>query len=129
MAKKKSNRVLEKVIEKDILTYLKFLPKCFAWKNNSTGVFDPSRNTFRSNKNPFVIRGVSDILGIYHGRLLAIEVKRDRTSKPTKEQRDFIKRVKKEGGIAGVCCTVEEARQLIKSSGGGHVNNTKAVSE
>lgn len=126
----KSKKPNEKQIETSILTYLNFLPQCFAWKNNSTGVFDPSRGTFRRNRNKFAINGVADILGIYHGRLLAIEVKRDKSSKPSKEQRQFLKRVQTLGGIAAVCCSVEEARELIESSGGGHVEDTtKGISE
>ena len=118
MAKKIAKAISEKAIETGILTYLNYLPKCFAWKNNSTGVYDPSRGVFRKSKSQHVINGVSDILGIYYGRLLAIEVKRSRTAKRSKEQEDFISRVNKEGGVAGFCCSIEEVKELIKSSGG-----------
>lgn len=44
-------------------------------------------------------KGVSDILGIFEGRLLAIEVKRP-GGKPTDDQIRFINRVNAQGGIA-----------------------------
>lgn len=131
MTKKK---VTEKQIETAILTYLSFLPKCFAWKNNTVGIYDTSRGVHRK-LGKFSMRGVSDILGIYHGRFLAIEVKRDKSSRVSREQRDFLERVRRLGGIAGICTSVEEAKELLKSSGGGHIKgesdeyNIEGVSE
>ena len=131
----KEKKVTEKQIETAILTYLSFLPKCFAWKNNSVGVYDVARGVHRKSKNKFAINGVADILGIYHGRLLAIEVKRTKSSRVSREQRDFLERVRRLGGIAGVCTSVEEAKELLKSSGGGHIEgendeyNIEGVSE
>ena len=131
MAKKKAKKASEKAVETCILTYLNYLPKCFAWKNNSTGVYDPSRGCFRKSKNRFAINGVSDILGIYHGRFLAIEVKRATGGRTSKEQYDYIERIKKLGGIAGVCTSVDEAKELIKESGGfvDERSNIEGVSE
>lgn len=131
MAKKKTKALSEKAIETAILTYLNYLPKCFAWKNNSVGVYDASRGVHRKAKGRFTINGVSDILGIYHGRFLAIEVKRATGGRVTKEQHDYIERIKKLGGIAGVCTSVDEARELLKESGGfvHEQGNTEGVSE
>lgn len=126
MAKKKTKKATEKAIETAILTYLNYLPKCFAWKNNSIGVYDARRGCYRKSKGKFAINGVSDILGIYNGRLLAIEVKRDKSSVVSEEQEDFINRVNKEGGIAGVCWTLEQVKELLNGAGKG---NTKGVSE
>lgn len=129
MVKKKPSKPTEKAIETAILKYLSFLRNCFAWKNNSGGVYDAGRGTFRANKNKFVINGVADILGVYDGRLLAIEVKRP-GGKVSEAQKKFIDKVIKMGGIAGVCYSVDDARELIKSAGGKHVNsNTEGVSE
>ena len=56
----------------------------FVWKNQSTGLFDPTRKVFRKSNNPHHISGVSDILGILKdGRFLAIEVKKPYVSKKT----------------------------------------------
>lgn len=116
--KKKKKKASEKVIETAILIYLNYLSGCFAWKNNSTGVFDPVRGVYRKSKNKFAINGVSDILGIYNGRLLALEVKRSESDKPTKEQQDFIDRVIKLGGIAGVVRSIDDVKELLKRDGG-----------
>ncbi|WP_373092920.1 hypothetical protein [Zhongshania sp.] len=129
MASSKKKKPSEKAIETAILTYLNYLPQCFAWKNNSTGIYDPSRGCYRRNRNKFVINGVADILGLYHGRLLAIEVKRDRAARVSNEQHDFLKKVQDLGGIAGICCSVDDARELIKTSGGKHVSNIEGISE
>jgi len=89
-----SKAVLEKHIEQDILEYLSYLPECYAWKNHSTGIYDPTRKVFRKNKNKHVIKGASDILGIYQGLFLAIEVKTPkRRSSVTIEQRAFLDQI------------------------------------
>jgi len=43
-------------------------------------------------------KGVSDILGIYEGKLLAIEIKRP-GREPSDDQREFLARVNAQGGI------------------------------
>jgi len=110
MAKKK--RVREKDIENLILKYLNILPSTFAWKNNSTGVFDEKRGCYRSSKNKWAINGVSDILGIHHGRCLAIEVK-TKSGVTSDEQQQFIDRINKEGGIAGVARSIADVREIL----------------
>ena len=52
-------------------------------------------------------KGVSDILGIWQGRLLAIEVK-TRTGKVSQYQQDFIDTINREGGIAFVARSVDD---------------------
>ena len=56
--------------------------------------------------------GSSDLIGIYKGRFLAVEVKA-KGKKPTKEQINFIDFINKFGGIAGVCYSVEDFLKLI----------------
>ncbi len=107
--------ITEKVIENQILTYLSN-KKIFAFKNQSTGIFDPTKGTFRKSRNIHHINGVSDILGIIDGRFLAIEVKKPYISKKTMrfkyrtqeeleklasdDQVKFINKVKSLGGVA-----------------------------
>ena len=112
-----SNRTTEKAIETAILMYLNYLPGCFAWKNNSTGIFDQARGCYRKSKNKYAINGVSDILGVYQGRFLAIEVKKPGAPDATDEQKNFIKRIGKSGGIAGVARSVDDAREILKQQG------------
>jgi len=65
----------EKQIENQILHYLNYLPKCTAEKVNNIGVYDPKKQTYRTFKNKYCMRGVSDISGTFRGKSLRIEVK------------------------------------------------------
>lgn len=126
----------EKSIEYEILSFLRTIG-VFCWKNERVGTWDPTRKTFRTNKNPYKIKGISDITGIISGRFLAIEVKSE-TGKLTPEQRVFLASVNNEGGIAFVARSLKQcieqllpmfpdnqrlkkfASEYLKSSGAGH---------
>ncbi len=90
----------EKEIENEILRFLKIIG-VFCWKQNNVGIFDPIRKVYRRPKSPHIIKGVSDILGIISGRMLAIEVK-SKTGRISDEQRIFLAKINQEGGIAFV---------------------------
>lgn len=59
--------------------------------------------------------GSSDLIGMYQGRFLAMEVKQPKKH-PTPEQKNFIKIVQEAGGIAGVVRCAEDVRLLLTSS-------------
>lgn len=105
----------EKQVENSILEYLK-MRAIFCFKLNTVGIYDASKKIFRKNKNPFVINGVSDIIGILpNGRFLAIEVKTDNTrfskkSYPTDNQKFFIANIKANGGLAFVARSVDDVK-------------------
>ena len=103
---------LEKDIENLILEYLSYLPDGFFWKNNSTGIYDAVKGTFRNNKNPWIINGVADILGVYKGKFVAIEVKRP-GGITSDDQQIFIDRIIKEGGLAGVATNLYEVNDIL----------------
>ena len=112
----------ESEIQNEILEWLSFHTNVFVWKANTTGMFDPTRNIYRSLKG-HNIRGVSDILGIVRhvverqspiGQLLAIEVKRPETRNTvTADQRYFLDRIRVMGGISEVCTSLTEAIELV----------------
>jgi len=125
----------EKQIENQILQWMHLFPnKIFAWKNNTTGVFDPNKHVFRTLTG-FSITGVSDILGIIKpGHMVAIEVKTPQSIKqwlkfneqgfqPTssqvkawkraREQKAFLDRVESMGGVAGVAASLDDAQILL----------------
>lgn len=109
----------EKQVENSILEYLRM--RCiFSWKNQSVGIYDPTKKLFRKNKNPFVINGTSDIIGILpNGRFLAIEVKTDNTrfskkSYPTDSQKFFIANITANGGLAFVARSVDDVKAEFK---------------
>lgn len=63
---------------------------------------------FKHWSGPMSMRGISDILGCYKGRFVAIEVK-TRTGKASPAQEQFLERVRKAGGIAFVARSVDDA--------------------
>ena len=79
-----SNKNLEKAIEKVICQYLD-LKGCFPCKVETTGIFDPSKKTFRSVTNPYIRKGFSDIMFFWKNKVWYCEVK-------TPEQLGYIKR-------------------------------------
>ena len=62
-----------------------------------------------------VPRGFSDLFGVRKadGRAVFIEVKTAK-GRPTDQQKNFLETMRKNGAIAGVCRSSEEAVQLVK---------------
>jgi len=101
----------------------------FFWTNQSSGYFDANKKIFRKHTTKFTINGVSDILGIYKSRFVALEVKRPGElkwwlkNKDTcklsdksirfKNQENFINKIIEHGGIAGFVSSIEEAENLL----------------
>lgn len=102
----------EKQIETAILQCLKYLPGCKAWKNHSVGIYDPNKKTFRT-RSRFHIKGVSDILGIYKGRMLCFEVKSPK-GRLSEDQTIFLQQMHELGAIAGVVRSVDDALALLE---------------
>jgi len=82
---------------------------CLIWRNNSGILKNPAGIPIKFGiGNP----GGSDLIGLYRGRFIAIEVKTPK-GRATPEQIRFIEAVKKHGGIAGIARSVEDALSLI----------------
>lgn len=109
--KKLTVELSEKDIETSILRYLEFIPGCYAWKNHTGGYFDSKTKTFKKQRSKYAINGVSDILGVYNGKFVAIEVKKPSNKKRTTEQSAFIEVVIKNGGIAFYATSIEDVKQ------------------
>lgn len=112
-------QLTEKEIEESILNYLNLLPRCFAFKVKTTGFFDTKRRMFRKNTSKYVVPGTSDILCIYRGKFIAIEVKTPRTYKlktPTVEnQQAFIDKVVSCEGTALFVWSLDQVVRLIQT--------------
>lgn len=108
----KIRAVSEKQIENEIINYLKSR-RIFAWKVQTVGIYDQKIGGYRKAGANYM-RGVADIIGIYNGRLLAIEVK-SRIGKLSELQKIFLQRVREEGGIAMVARSIEDVDQTLKS--------------
>ena len=93
-----------------------------AWRMNNTGIFDPTRQVFRSFHGE---KGVPDILGIFpqtvtlgdgrvatFGNFLGVECKLP-GEKPRPEQAAFLQEIRDRGGIALCVHSLDElAHQL-----------------
>ena len=103
----------ESAIVRACLDYLA-ARQILAWRNNTTGVFDPSRKRFREFNS---LRGVSDILGVLPGgRLLSVECKAER-GKLTFEQRWFLERVHQLGAVGIVARSVADLEEGLRKAG------------
>ena len=122
--------ITEKIIENQILTYLSN-KRIFAWKNQSTGTFDPKKGIFRKSNNSHHINGVSDILGcLPDGRILAIEVKKPYLSKKTmrfkertqeeleklasEDQVKFTNKIKSAGGVSFYADSIDVVEEQLR---------------
>jgi hypothetical protein len=99
MAKTQTNETTRKII-----AYL-FKQGVFAWRQETGGIYDKSRNIYRTAAKT----GVSDILACLpsNGTLLAIEVKTG-TDRLRDEQIGFLENVRRMGGLAIVAKDFED---------------------
>lgn len=90
------------------------LRRVVAWRNNTTGVYDPKRGVFRTFAGR---KGVSDLLGVLPGgRFLAVEVKRP-GEVPTLDQKEFLADVAKAGGLALVVSDLKQLEAALEAEG------------
>lgn len=114
--KKIKESLKEADIEHLILNYLNQLPGCVAWKNPTVGYFDVKRGVFRKQQSKFAINGVSDILGIYQGRMLAIEVKRPQNKERPEHQTHFVNMINRHGGLAFFATSISDVERALGSN-------------
>lgn len=114
MAKRKlgvDGKPLEKQIQNDILEYLNSLPHCKAWQTQSGAIFDPTRKTFRKPPKWAPV-GVADIIGIWHGYFLAIEVKRP-GGRLSSHQQQWLLDMAEKGALAMVAFSAGDVVRLL----------------
>ncbi len=104
----------EYAIKRQIITWLKY-NGVFAWVQHNAAIYDPSRKAFR-RQSFGQRRGVSDILGVWKGRLLAIEVK-TKTGKLSEHQEEFLKDVNRVGGIGFVARSIDDVVRELNARG------------
>jgi hypothetical protein len=104
LTRSKSYDLREADIREQIFEYLGKI-NVFCWRDKQ-GASPPGKGTFKSSK------GIADIVGIYKGKPLAIEVK-----KPGGDlsicQFHWLNRFEKSGGITIVACSVEEVQKAL----------------
>jgi len=97
-------------IQSTILAYLD-IQGHYCWRQNSGMMRIEGKNGIRMFRAGF--KGISDIIGIHreNGRLIAIEVKK-RGGKPSVHQTAFLNEIKRRGGYAKVCYSLEDVQQM-----------------
>ncbi len=116
--------ISEKDVQKQILDYLK-IRGVFCWRNQTTGIYDPTARRFRKNSG---MNGVADVLGVLPqdfcnhfeaghsyvkvGRFLAIEVKAAK-GKQSLEQFAFQKAVEENGGLYILARSVDDVKSFL----------------
>lgn len=104
-------KMREKDIQDQILQWFSYQKNVFVWRQNAGSMFvdgPTGRHGFRSAS----VRGISDILGIWNGYPIAVEVKQPK-KKPTELQRGFLKDFARAGGIALVVHSLEELQNSL----------------
>jgi hypothetical protein len=104
--------VKEKEIELEILDWVNRHKNGFAFKVNPTAQYDPKLKMYRK-PGKFVLKGTADIIGIWAGKPLAIEVKRPGGRK-SKEQKAFVDKYRGMGGIAFFAFNLDEVRHHLE---------------
>jgi hypothetical protein len=104
----------EQIIKLQISGYLRHIPGLVFWWNQSQGVYDAKRGIYRKRKGAYERSGVSDIVGCWNGKFLAIEVK-SKVGKPTEEQSRFLEDIVSHGGIAFIANSVEQVEERMAS--------------
>tara|TARA_R100000656_G_C3940553_1_gene126642 strand:+ start:428 stop:814 length:387 start_codon:yes stop_codon:yes gene_type:complete len=106
---------LEKTIETKILQFLNDIPNAFAFKIQTTGIFDPKTRRFRKIVNPFIWKGTSDVFCCFNSRMICFEIKRPKPNKTyaTKEQKEFLAHIEESGGYGFVVRSVDEVKEIM----------------
>ena len=91
--------MLEKDIVTAILSHLKTIPNCFAWKTHG-GMYG--------------VAGIPDIIACICGHFMAFEVKTP-TGKLTKLQEATLQKIKAAKGYAFKVTSVDEVKVIIKT--------------
>lgn len=101
----------EKDIENSILEALQTIKGCKVWKNQSVGIYDPTKKSFR-RRSKYQIKGVSDILGIYKGKMLCLEVK-TKKGRLSPEQKQFLEEMQALGAATACVRSIPEALAVL----------------
>lgn len=108
----------EKQIENTILEFLKYKPGIFAFKVNTTGVFDKSRGRYRT-LSKHVVAGTPDIIACVSvkgvGAFVGMEVKSDK-GKQSKEQKSFQQKLQtRANGYYFIVRSIKDADEALES--------------
>jgi len=105
-------KILEKDIQLAMLDWLQYQPNTFVWRQNAGSMYAESatgRHGFKSAS----VAGISDIMGVWNGKPLAVEVKRP-GGKATENQLKFLHNFAKAGGIAILAFDLSQLQEALE---------------
>lgn len=104
-----NGRPLERGVLKSIVAALRLDPRVASVERNQSGMFQDGNRFVRVGS-----RGKLDLtVYLKSGRYAELEVKRDAKAEPSDEQKARIEQIRRSGGIAGWCWSIESALALL----------------
>lgn len=98
----------EAPVQNAVLTWLNLQYGCFAWRNNTVGVFDPIRKVYLKPNSRFHVKGAPDILAVYKGRFIGVECKSPTGGRLSEDQILFAEKFRKCGGLYIVAKSIND---------------------
>lgn len=97
----------ESAIKREVFKYLSLCPEFYGWVETTGGIYDPTTKRFRARTGTGMRVGVSDIMGIWNGQGLAVEVK-TKSGKVSEAQSKFMAEFVAKGGLAVVVRSLDQ---------------------
>lgn len=104
-----------KLTERDLQSHICYWVRQwggYVFVHDSVGIWDTNRSSFRKSHSPFRVPGVADILGIWSGDPLAIEVK-IRRGKQSEKQIEFANLWTQHGGIYILAYSLQDVMEAL----------------
>lgn len=103
----------ENQIETQICDFIHYSYKeIFFWKQPNGGYYDAKTGRFRRQKSPFAIPGVSDLLLVWRGRLIAMECKSE-VGKQSDDQKTFEEKMVGAGGFYFLVRSIQDVEKAL----------------
>lgn len=94
--------------------YLRVLGQFF-WVQPNQGYYHPVKKRYVRHRNPYTKNGIPDIIWIYKGHFIGLEMKRPKGGVQSQAQLEFEKEVVQAGGTYKVAKGYDEAKTFIDS--------------
>ncbi len=85
----------------------------FFWKQPQSGFFDSRVKRFRKQASPYAMNGCPDIICIYNGLFVGLELKSPK-GKQSDSQLEFQRRVEAANGVYEVVRSIEDAAAVFQ---------------
>jgi len=103
--------IRESQLEVQVCHYMA-LKRLMFWKQPQRGYFDVKQGRFRADVNPYVRKGVPDIIWVHEGMFIGLELKSHK-GKQSPHQLEFERDLKAAGGRYYVIQSFEQAMEVI----------------